>query len=421
MERFLPFLQNLDPAHAARIEAVIVFVGILLAAFVANWIAKKGILRVIHAITRRTPFQWDQVFVRHRFFTRLSHLVPAMIIQHLSNLAFGHEGFIAFVETAVALYLILIAYLVFSAFVNATVEIAGSSGRGRELPLTGFGQAVKLIAFLVAGIFVVSVLFDRSPLLILSGLGALTAVLLLVFRDAILGFVAGVMLSVNDMVRVGDWIEMPANDADGDVIDVSLTTIKVRNWDQTYTTIPTYDLISKSFRNWRGMQESGGRRVMRSIPIDSLSIRFMDEEMMGRFTRFQLLRPYLDERIGEIDQWNAARNADLSEMINGRRLTNIGCFRAYCIAYIKAHPKVRQDMTFLVRQLEPGPRGLPLQIYLFTDTTAWAEYESIQADIFDHLLAVLPLFGLRTYQFPSDKADQSASNAGVRAVPAVDS
>ncbi len=257
-----------------------------------------------------------------------------------------------------------------------------------------------------------SIAFGRSPLYFFSGLGAITAVLLLVFKDAILGFVAGIQISVNNMVQVGDWIEMPSENTDGDVLDVTLTTVKVQNWDKTISTIPTYSLIEQSFRNWRGMSESGGRRVKRSIKLDVNSIRFADKELLVKFQRYEILKPYLESKLAEVSQFNEGVTADMNELINGRRLTNVGTFRAYCLAYLKSHPKVHQNgMTLLVRQLAPGSEGLPIELYFFTNDIAWVAYEDIQADIFDHLLAVISQFDLRVYQKPSGK-DLAALSGG---------
>ena len=238
-------------------------------------------------------------------------------------------------------------------------------------------------------------------------MGALTAVLLLVFRDAILGFVAGIMISVNNIVRVGDWIEMSKAGADGDVIDVSLTTVKVQNWDKTITTIPTYDLISDSFRNWRGMKDSGGRRIKRPLYLDVQSIRFADEELIKRWEKIDLLKDYLKKKREEIQKANEERGTDLTILGNGRRITNAGTFRAYCVAYLKAHPQIHQDMTFLVRQLAPTEHGLPIEIYVFSKDQVWANYEAIQADIFDHLLSVIGEFDLHIFQKPSGLDMQS--------------
>jgi len=396
-------VQNLFSTEVLQsIDIVVAVICIIGAATLANLITKRLILRIVEAVTQRTPFDWDSVFVRNRVFTRLSHLLPAIVLQWLTRWFFPeHIAVIEAIDTFVSLYLVFIAFIVFDGVINAIIELLRKT-HAAELPLRGFGQALKLVAFLIGLIFCVSILFNKTPLYILSGLGALTAVLMLVFRDPILGFVAGIQLSANKMVRVGDWIEMPSHNADGDVLEVTLTTVKIRNWDNTFTAVPAYDLITQSFKNWRGMQDSGGRRIKRSILLDVHSIRFVDSGMRERFNRFQMLGPYLAERLKEIETWNREHNADLTEMVNGRRLTNVGCFRAYCIAYLRNHPKIHQNMMLLVRQLDPTPQGLPLEIYVFTNTIAWVEYESIQADIFDHLYAVLSLFGLRAYQFPTD-------------------
>ena len=263
-------------------------------------------------------------------------------------------------------------------------------------PIKGYLQVGKIVIYCAAAVLVISILIGQSPLLLLSGLGAMAAVLILVFKDTILSLVASIQLSSNDMVRVGDWITMPSAPADGDVIDIALHTIKVQNFDKTISTVPTYKLISESFQNWRGMAESGGRRIKRALVIDQNSVRFLSDAEIDEARRFSLLRPYLDERSGEIAKWNQDRAEP-----DRRRMTNIGVFRAYVAAYLAAHPRISTEKTLMVRQLEPGANGLPLEIYCFTTTTAWAEYETIQADIFDHLLAVLRAFGLRLFQQPT--------------------
>jgi miniconductance mechanosensitive channel len=258
-----------------------------------------------------------------------------------------------------------------------------------------------LILFLTFTILVIAMVVGRSPVVFLSGLGAVTAILLLVFKDTILGFVAGIQIAANDMVRPDDWIEMPKYGADGSVIDVTLNTVKVRNWDKTVTTIPTYALISDSFKNWRGMTESGGRRIKRALHLDMTSIRFCDEEMLDRFKKIQFIREYLERKLEEISRHNRECAVDESVLVNGRRLTNVGTFRAYIEAYLRNHPMVHQEMTFLVRHLAPTEHGLPIEVYVFSKDQRWAVYESIQADIFDHLLAVVPEFDLRVFQSPT--------------------
>ena len=296
---------------------------------------------------------------------------------------------------------------------NASVDILQTSRFSRELPVKSVVQVLKLILYGIATIAVISLIIGQSPALLLSGLGAMTAVMMLVFKDSILGLVAGIQLSANQMVSSGDWIEMPKYGADGDVLEVALTTVKVQNWDKTITTIPTYTLITESFKNWRGMSESGGRRIKRSINIDIGSIKFCSQEMLERFSRIQHITEYLDKKRQEISSWNAAWNLEASDPLNGRQLTNVGTFRAYVVAYLRHHPMVHQDMTFLVRQLAPTAQGLPIEIYVFSRDQVWSNYEDIQADIFDHILAIAPAFDLSVYQSPSggDVKDALASRS----------
>lgn len=382
--------------NAGKIGALVV------GCVVVNWIARNIILRVVRTIIKRTKNKRDDIFLESGALTRLSHILPALLVHFAAPFLFEEGSYLlSVIDSAISVYLIAITLFVFDGVLNAVHRIMATHARAQNLPIKGFIQATKLIANLVGLVFIVSVLFGKTPVYILSGLGALTAVLMLVFRDAILGFVAGIQISVNNMVRPGDWIEMQSNSANGDVIDVSLTTVKVRNFDKTITSIPSYDMISKSFINWRGMSESGGRRIKRSIRINLRSIRFVDGELLKELERIQILRPYLAERQKEIREWNQKNEVDEEMLVNGRRLTNLGCFRAYCEAYLQKDDRIRKDMTFLFRQLEPDGQGLPLQIYVFTATTNWNRYESIQADIFDHLIASLPAFGLSAYQEPS--------------------
>jgi len=297
--------------------------------------------------------------------------------------------------------MILAGLFAFNGFLNAVVDIYNTFEIAREKPIKGYVQISMIIISIFGGIFALSTLLNRSPWPLLSGLGAMTAILLLIFKDSILGLVASIQLSVNDMVRIGDWIEMPKFNADGDVIDVSLHTVKVRNWDKTITTIPAYALIADSFKNWRGMSESGGRRIKRAINIDMTSVKFCTPEMLDRYEKFQLLTDHVRSKRKEIAEYNAAHSIDTSELINGRNLTNIGTFRNYLVAYLRHHPKIHNDMTFLVRQLPAGEHGLPIEVYVFSNDQAWANYEAIQADIFDHILAILPEFDLRVFQQPS--------------------
>lgn len=403
---FENWLRDLGIAQG-QVDLVMLVLGLIAIAIVAvilNFIAKQIILRTVVALIKRSKTEWDDPLIEHNVLTRLSHIAPAIAINWLAPLFFfNNEDFVAALKMGVNIYLIVIFIWVFDSFLNAILTLYNSRQKTRRIPLKGFLQAVKLVVNLIGLIIILSIAFGKSPIYFFSGLGAVTAVLLLVFKDAILGFVAGIQISVNNMVQVGDWIEMPKYSADGDVLDVTLTTVKVQNWDKTITTVPTYALISDSFKNWRGMSEAGGRRIKRSLQIDMNSVQFADEELLEKFKRFGLLKPYLEKKLIEIQEHNESRKELMDELINGRHLTNVGTFRAYCLAYLRNHELIRQDMTLLVRQLQPSPDGLPIEIYVFTKDIRWAFYEDIQADIFDHLLAVIPQFELRVFQKPTGK------------------
>lgn len=387
--------------------------GILLAvALISYYAARVIVLPLINKMVRKSLVQWDDQLIDHKVLDRATHLLPAVIFAFGLPLAMtADQQLFGLLTRLNNVYFILAGFLVFDALLNAGMDIYRADPARQQLPIRGLVQAVKLIIFLLCSILILAQLANRSPLFFISGLGAVTAILLLIFKDSILGLVAGVQITTMDLVRQGDWIEMPKHGADGDVIDVSLTTVRVQNWDKTISTIPAYELVSSSFRNWRGMSESGGRRIMRAIPIDINTIRFIDEALFEQLKSIRLLRPYLEEKVREIEEHNHQHiSADeLKVLANGRRLTNIGTFRAYCIAYLRQHPGIHQEMTFLIRQLAPTAEGLPLQIYVFTNDTAWGAYESIQADIFDHLFAVLPEFGLRPFQAPAGRDLQGLS------------
>ena len=375
---------------------------VILIAFVVHYIVRKPVLGAIHTVIRRTGSSWDDALVDNRVFHTLAHFAPALVIHALAQVPLrGYDVAIFVVDAAVQAYLIAVGARAIDLFLNAVVDIWDASDAAREISLKSFVQFVKIIVYIAAGVFILSVLLDKSLSYLLGGLTALTAVILFVFRDPILGLVAGIQLSANRMVSRGDWIEMPRYEADGEVLEVALTTVKVQNWDKTITTIPTYALISESFKNWRGMQESGGRRIKRAIHIDLNSIHHCDEKMLVRYLEIQYIRDYVERKTAEIDEYNQSAGVDPSVLANGRRLTNIGTFRAYVVAYLWNHPKINREMTFLVRQLAPTDHGLPIEIYVFCNDVVWANYEGIQADIFDHLLAIVPAFDLQLFQAPS--------------------
>ncbi|REJ85517.1 MAG: mechanosensitive ion channel family protein [Acidobacteria bacterium] len=383
----------------------LLYLGLLAVAMLGHYVARFLLTRVAAAAADRTQTTWDDAFVDAGVLRRIAHLVPALIIQRGSReLLSQYEDLVGGIDALISAYLVLIAVLVVEALLTAVHTIYDSRGTTHRFEIKTVIQVAKLISFSLGAVVIVALLMGRSPVVLLSGLGAFTAILMLIFRDAILGFVAGIQLSVNNMVRRGDWIEMPSHGADGDVIDVSLTTVKVQNWDKTITTIPTYALVSESFKNWRGMSESGGRRIKRALYLDVHSIRFCDRETIDRYLKIAHIRDYVVRLHDEVTEHNRERgfdSSDLTDLINGRHLTNVGTFRAYVEAYLRDHPKIHQEMTLMVRQLAPTEHGLPLEIYAFCNDQRWAVYEAAQADIFDHLLAVAPLFDLRIFQAPS--------------------
>jgi miniconductance mechanosensitive channel len=391
---------------------VIEVLGVAVLAFVANWITKSIILRVVHQAAKRTRTDWDDVLVKRRVFQRMSHLAPALVIYGMASVVFSTENLIGVAQRGAQVYMLLVGLLVVDALLNSVNDIYQGFEVARRIPITGYLQVVKIVVTVAVIIFCISIVIDEPVFALFAGLGALTAIILLIFKDSILGLVAGIQLVANDMVRPGDWIEIPKDGADGDVVEITLNTVKVQNWDKTITTIPTYTLISDSFKNWRGMSDSGGRRIKRSVPIDMGSVKFCSDEMIERFSRIQLLGAYIARKKKELAEYNQKSQIDESVLVNGRRMTNLGTFRAYLVAYLRAHPKVHQDMTFLVRQMPPSETGLPLEIYVFSNDQAWANYEAIQADIFDHILASLPEFELRPFQNPTGDDVRSSLGLG---------
>ena len=384
----------------ARISIVILIVGL---AMLANFIARKIISTAVRTIVRRTKSRWDDIMFDRGVLNRLSRIAPALVVYFLNPLAIPEfEWLTTAIQRLAVAYMIGVTVIVLDALFESANDIyVEHFARAKERPIKGYVQLAKVFVYIVGLILIVTTILDRSPLGILSGIGALSAVLLLVFRDSILGFVSGLQLAGNSMVAIGDWIEMPKFDADGEVIDITLQSVKVQNWDKTITSIPIYSLVSDSFRNWRGMSDSGGRRIKRAINIDMRSVRFCDAQMLEHFKRYTLISDYVTTRQQEIDADNQAKGLEDTDLLSARRMTNLGVFRAYVAAYLRANPRVHQEMTFLVRHLPPGPTGLPVEIYVFSNDQVWAHYESIQADIFDHLLAVIPEFGLRVFQQPS--------------------
>ena len=404
--------------YSQLLAALTALLGVASLAFVANMITRGIIVVLIRRLLAHTKSKRDDILVRRRVFERLSQLAPAFVIYALAPLALEAFPVLgAFVVKLSLVYMIVVGVLFVDGLINAGLEIYGTFRISRNFPVTSFAQVAKLILYFLGFIATLSVLLGESPMTFIAGLGALAAVLMFVFKDLILGLVAGIQLSANRMVAVGDWIEMPKYGVDGDIIEIALTTVKIRNFDKTITTVPTQALINESFKNWRGMTETGGRRIKRSVHVDVSSIRFCDEEMLARYTKIQHIAGYIEQKRSEIAEHNEQAGIDHSVLVNGRHLTNIGTFRAYVEAYLRNHPKISKDLTLLVRQLQPTAHGLPIEIYAFTNDTNWIAYEGIQADIFDHILAAAHEFDLRIFQDPTGADFQGIASVGDDSIP----
>ncbi|PZX04681.1 mechanosensitive ion channel family protein [Celeribacter halophilus] len=364
-------------------------------AAVANFIIKKLLLKIIYAALSHTAFGNDKELRRHKLIPRLTHIFPAAIISSGIHSIQGLPSGVSTVISNVAGAFIILTIAMAIASLLAIVDVVyHRRPEARQKPIKGYIQVFKIAVFIVSAILIVATLFDKSPAILLSGLGAMAAVLILVFQDTLLSLVAGIQISSNDMIRVGDWIEMPAQNADGEVVEIALHTVKVQNWDKTITTIPIRRLVTDSFKNWRGMSETGARRIKRSIKIDQNTVRFLTLHDIESLRALESLGTYMDAKMKEIEASKTSRPSTLG----GRKLTNIGTFRAYMRNYLQNHPRIRSDMTLIVRQMDPQHFGVPIEIYAFTNTTDWVEYEAIQSDIFDHILSVLPEFNLGVFQ-----------------------
>lgn len=378
------------------------FVGVLLIGILLYYIAKFIIVRVVKRIAIRTESIWDDVLLEKRVFNRMAFLLPGILVYQFAPVTLTEfPGLAANVMKVTNLYIIFVVILIVNSFFNAVYTIYADSDFSRLHPIKGYIQVAKIVVFIVGGLFILSYLFNQTPVYLLGGLGAFSAVMLLVFKDPILGLVGGIQLSANDMVRQGDWINMPKYAVDGTVLEISLTTVKVQNWDNTITTLPTYSLVSDAFQNYRGMQESGGRRMKRSININMQSVKFCTPEMLDKFRKIRLIRDYIDAKETELTAYNLENGIDDEVLINGKRQTNLGVFRAYLQAFVRNNPMVHQDMTLLIRQLQSTDLGIPVEIYVFSKTTEWEVFEDLQSDIFDHVLAIVPEFGLQVFQSPT--------------------
>ena len=380
------------------------------AALFANYVVKALLVRALNRVLAFTAYGRDPELRRHGLIERLANIMPALVISAGLALVPNLPAFVVVVVRNVSsAFMILTVAMAISAALNIVDTIYHRRPDARLKPIKGYIQVVKIAVYVIAALLMIATLIDRSPLILLSGLGAMAAVLILVFQDTLLSLVAGIQISSTDMVRVGDWIEMPGQNADGDIVEIALHTVKVQNFDKTVTTIPIRKLVTEPVKNWRAMQESGGRRIKRALHLDQTSIRFLTADEEQNLSRLDRLETYLRQKQEELAEWNGKLGERARIPANTRRATNIGTFRAYLENYLRSHPGVHQGMTIMVRQLPPEPEGLPLEIYCFTNTTAWAVYEGIQSDIFDHLLAILPEFGLRVFQNPTGSDLQALS------------
>ena len=372
---------------------------VLLISFVSYLLMRYVLLRSVFHLFKKTSIEFDDILVDKGFFNRLSYAVPLLILYNIST-----DGYFAvplFISRALLASVTAVVISSINALISAVGDVLLKTSFGNKVNIKSYVQIGRLIFNLLSLILVISILIGQSPLYLLSGIGALTAVLMLVFKDTILSLVSSIQITSNDLFKIGDWIEAPQFGADGDVIDIALHTIKIQNWDKTITVIPTHKLIDSSFKNWRGMSESGGRRIKRSIMIDVNSVKFCNRQMLERFKKIDIISSYISDKLTEIGAHNDSINAGSESIINGRALTNLGTYRAYIKNYLRHNKNISDDMTFLVRQLEAGPEGVPIQIYVFSNDTDWIRYESIQSDIFDHLIAAVKEFNLRVFQNPS--------------------
>ena len=379
----------------------LVFALVCFVAIISYFLIKKVVQRIVQKAVKKTQNSWDNELLKSKIFTWVSLMVPTVIIWKFGKRAFLNDNYSAVIHSFGALATVILGFLALNSLLNIAERIYRRFEISRKFPIRGFIQVVKIILSICAGIFVISIVIGKSPLTLFAGLGAMSAVLMFIFKDSILGLVAGIQLSANQMVARGDWIEVPKFGADGEVLDVALTTVKVRNWDKTITTLPTYALISDSFKNWRGMSQSNVRRIKRSLCIDLQTVKFVDDSLLAKFKEISLLKDYITEKEREVDSWNAERSFNEDNVANARVLTNIGTFRAYVVAYLRNHAQIAQDETVLVRQLQPTEYGLPIEIYVFSKDNRWVEFEAIQSDIFDHFFSVLPEFDLKVFQRPS--------------------
>ncbi|MBI5218288.1 MAG: mechanosensitive ion channel [Bacteroidia bacterium] len=404
IDQFRYWLLNLGvPNNLAYLTEIAILLGVVaLLSIIGNFIAKKIILSVVKAIVKKTTTDWDDILLEHKVFHRLSHFAPALIIYFSAGyILYEFPGWVRFIEKCSYIYMIAITLMVINSFINGIHDIYKTLPVAKNRSIKGYIQVVKIIVYLIGAIVIIATLMGRSPVYLLSGLGAFTAILLLIFQDSIKGLVGGIQLSASNMIRLGDWITVSKHNVDGTVIEMSMNAVKVQNADMTISSIPTYTLVNESFQNWRGMTDSGGRRIKRAVNIDMHSIQFCNDEILGRFEKIQLVSDFVKHKMIELNKFNTDHKIDNSCPVNGKRLTNLGVFRKYLEMFLKNNQDLNPEMTFVVRYLDPTPLGLPIEIWVFSRLKDLQDYESVQADIFEHVLTVLPEFGLKVFQNPT--------------------
>ncbi len=391
------------PVAQADLINLLVLLGLLLIVLsIIGFVVRKLLVNILITVAKRSATKFDDHLVRNKAMAHLARLVPLIIsIQFIPVIFSDFPAWIGPTRKFVDILLVVGWVLLFRSLFRSVRDHLRTKKGFEEKPLDSYLQVVNIFMFFIGGIIIFSMVTGQSPWAFLGALGAASAILLLVFKDTIMGFVASIQVSTNDMVRVGDWIEMPKYNADGDVIEINLNTVKVRNWDKTITTVPTHYLVTDSFKNWRGMHSAGGRRIKRSVSVKISTIRYLNKDEIDQLKKIQLLAPYIDERQAEIDRYNAESGADPSMPVNGRKMTNAGLYRQYITLYTAQHPLIHKGYTMVVRQLEPTQYGLPIQLYMYTSNTKWAIYENAMADIFDHLLASAKYFGLEIFEAPA--------------------
>lgn len=394
---------GIEPEFATNLDNFLVLIFILITAIASDFISKKLILNILSKYVKRSKNKYDDILVEKKIFNRLSHLLPSVVVYYWIGYAFDDSTnkWIEIIRTLTEVYMIAVVILVFMSLLSALNLIYNKVSNNKSITIKGYIQLANIIIVFTGFLISVSILFNINLIAIFTGLGAFAAVLMLIFQDSIKGLVGGIMLSTNDMVKLGDWISMPKYNADGTVIDVSLNIVKVQNWDKTISTIPTYSMVTESFSNWRGMEESGGRRIKRAVIIDVKSIKFLSNDDIEKFKRINYIKEYIENKEHEINKKNIELGVKDDANINGKSLTNIGTFRVYLENYLRNNENINANMTFIVRQLPSNEKGLPLEIYVFSKIQAWAEYEQIQSDIFDHIFAIVPIFGLSVFQNPT--------------------